>query len=439
MDSRFFKLAVASSAVFLLSLSGNAGPKLTYNDGKSNLEITQTYQVWGVYTRPIDDIPATDSRADLFLKQGRVGFKGQIIPGLTYSTIFACDNLGKDQFTGSLGSAQATTNSTFLLYDLYLTYALDSNFANITAGYFRPQSGHENIAPDAGVNSLDKGLTSLYLRQFLTGRTSGRETGVNVGGFKSAGLLSAGYNVGVFDPNQQAISGTDGGARKWEPLSVGRLALSIGQPDMPSYKLSPEINFFGDRTGITIGGHYAYQGATDETWDTSAIKYDNTKKIYSGAVKYSGGFKINKSYGADFVGNFKGLTIDGEYDFMARDLSGTTFHHDSVKAAPDNYIDKVYHLRGGYDFPILKGQFIEPALMYTKFIGDAKSAVYANGVDEIIDAGVNWYIKKNNLKIALHYIHQAGQAISNYEPAAPTAAKETVRGNMVAVNFQCQI
>ncbi|MDD5674030.1 MAG: hypothetical protein PHC61_07705 [Chitinivibrionales bacterium] len=417
----------------------SAGPLFTFNDGKSNLEITQTYQVWGAYTRSIDDIPVTDSRADLFLKQGRAGFKGQIIPSLTYSTIFAFDNLGKDQFTGSLGSAQATTNSTFLLYDFYLTYALDTSFANLTFGYFRPQSGHENIAPDAGVNSLDKALTSLYLRQFLTGRTSGRETGMNLGGFCQYTFLSAAYNVGVFDPNQQAIAGTDGGARKWAPLTVGRLALSAGQPDMPGYRLSPEINFFGSRAGVTLGAHYAYQNATDETWDTSAVKYNAVSKAYSGAVKYVGGFKSNSSYGVDFVANFKGLNLDGEYDFMARDLNGASFHHDSITVAAVDYRDKAYHLRAGYDFPILKGQFLEPALMYTKFIGDSKSAVYPNGLDQIIDAGVNWYIKKNSLKIALHYLHQTGQAISNYEPAAPTATKETVRGDMAAINFQIQI
>jgi hypothetical protein len=423
----------------LLNLTGIAGPKFIYNDGNSNLEITQSCQIWGAYTRPYDDIPVTDSRADLFLKQGRVGFKGQVLPGLTYSTIFAYDNLGKDQFTGALGSAQATANSTFLLYDFYMTYALDSNFANITAGYFRPQSGHENIAPDAGVNSLDKGLTSLYLRQFLTGRTSGRETGVNVGGFYKTELVSAGYNLGVFDPNQQMIAGTDGGSRKWEPLTVGRIAVSAGQPDMSSYKLSPDVNFFGGRTGITLGGHYAYQGATDEAWDTSAIKYNATTKVYSGALKYTGGFASNKSYGADFVANFKGLNVDGEYDFMARELSGAAVHHDSVKAASVNYRDRVYHIRGGYDFPLSKGQFLEPAIMYTKFTGDAKSTVYPGGVDEILDAGLNWYIKKNDLKIALHYIHQSGQPVSNYEPVAPTASKKTVRGDMAAVNFQFQI
>jgi hypothetical protein len=103
-----FKAAISGSAVLLATLSGNAGPKFTYNEGKSNLELIQTDQVWGAYTRPFDNIPATDSRADLFLKQGRIGFKGQILPGLSYSTIFACDNLGKDQFTGALGSAQTT-------------------------------------------------------------------------------------------------------------------------------------------------------------------------------------------------------------------------------------------------------------------------------------------------------------------------------------------
>ena len=416
-----------------------AGPKFTFNDGKSDLELTQSYQLWGAYTRNVNDVPSTDSRADLFLKQGRVGVKGQAIPRLTYSTIFAFDNLGKDLFTGSLGSAQATTNATFQLYDLNMTYALDSTFANITFGYFRPQSGHENIAPDAGVNSLDKGLTSMYLRSFLTGRTSGRETGVNIGGFYGSKFVGVAYNLGAYDPTQALIAGTDGGSRKWHPLAVGRLAVSIFQADMLSYRLIPEINFFGQRKGITFGGHYSYQGATDETWDTSAVKYDAVKKTYSGAVKYVGGFQKNGSFGGDFVANFMGLNVDGEYDVMSRSVNGISYHGDLVKAPAANFKDRVYHIRAGYDIPLPKDQFLEPALMYTEFTGDAASVLYPNGDDRIIDAGLNWYLNKNNLKIALHYINQSGKPKSYYQSAAPDAkGNVTVRGDMAAINFQVQ-
>ena len=417
-----------------------AGPKFTYNDGKSDCELTQSYQVWSTYTRDEGNVPATDSRADLFLKQGRVGVKGRVLPSLKYSTLFAFDNLGKDSlFTGSLGTAQATTNNTFLLYDFYMTYALDSTFANITFGYFRPQSGHENIAPDAGVNSLDKGLTSMYLRSFLTGRTSGRETGVNVGGFYGSPLYGIAYNCGVFDPTQALISGTSGGSRKWHPLLVGRLAISLLQADMPSYRLSPEINFFGERKGITFGGHYSYQKATDETWDTSVIKYDNAKKTYSGAVKYVGGFRKNGTFGGDFVANFIGLTIDGEYDVMSRSVNGISYHRDSVKASAADFTDRVYHIRAGYDIALPKGQFLEPALMYTEFNGDAASTLYPSGVDHILDVGLNWYLNKNNLKIAAHYIKQGGKPKSNFQSAAPDAkGAVTMRGDMAAINFQAQ-
>lgn len=415
------------------------GPKFTYNNGKSDCEITQSYQLWATYTRNLKDAPLTDSRADLFLKQGRVGFKGKALPSLTYSTLFAFDNLGKDQFTGSLGNAQATANTTFQLYDFNITYALDTTFANITFGYFRPQSGHENIAPDAGVNSLDKGLTSLYLRSFLTGRTSGRETGVNIGGFYGSPLFGIAYNIGAFDPTQALISGTDGGPRKWHPLMVGRLAASILQPDMTSYGLIPEINFFGTRKGITIGGHYSFQDTTDETWDTSAVKYDNAKKTYSG-LKYVGGFQKNESFGGDFVANFMGLNVDGEYDVMKRSVKGFSSHKDSVKAPAANFTDRVYHIRAGYDIPLPKDQFLEPAFMYTEFFSDAASTLYPGGYDRIFDAGLNWYLNKNNLKIALHYIKQGGKPKSNYQAAAPDAkGNVTVRGDMAAINIQVKM
>ena len=435
-----FKKSNMIPMVISLSLAcAWAGPKFTFNDGKSDLELTQSYQLWGAYTRNVNDVPSTDSRADLFLKQGRVGVKGQAIPRLTYSTIFAFDNLGKDLFTGSLGSAQATTNATFQLYDLNMTYALDSTFANITFGYFRPQSGHENIAPDAGVNSLDKGLTSMYLRSFLTGRTSGRETGVNIGGFYGSKFVGVAYNLGAYDPTQALIAGTDGGSRKWHPLAVGRLAVSIFQADMLSYRLIPEINFFGQRKGITFGGHYSYQGATDETWDTSAVKYNAVTKTYSGAVKYVGGFQKNGSFGGDFVANFMGLNVDGEYDVMSRSVNGISYHGGLVKAPAANFKDRVYHVRAGYDIPLPKDQFLEPALMYTEFDGDAASTLYPNGVDHILDAGLNWYVNKNNFKIAVHYIKQGGRPKSNYQSAAPDAnGNVTMRGDMAAINFQVQ-
>jgi hypothetical protein len=434
----FIKNSMIPAVISLSLACAWAGPKFTYNEGKSDCELTQSYQVWGTYTRDNHDVPFTDSRADLFLKQGRLGLKGHVLPSLTFSTLFAFDNLGKDQFTGALGTAQATTNNTFLLYDFYMTYALDTTFANITFGYFRPQSGHENIAPDAGVNSLDKGLTSMYLRSFLTGRTSGRETGVNVGGFYGSALYGVAYNLGAFDPTQSLIAGTDGGSRKWNPLLVGRLAISLFQPDMASYRLTPEINFFGQRKGITFGGHYSYQSVTDETWDTSAVKLDPAKKTYSG-LKYAGGFQKNGSFGGDFVANFMGLSIDGEYDVMSRSVNGISYHHDSVKTPAANFSDRVYHIRAGYDIPLPKGQFLEPAIMYTKFTGDAASTLYPSGIDHILDLGLNWYLNKNNLKIAVHGINQGGQPKSNFQSAAPDAkGNVTLRGDMVAIDFQAQ-
>jgi hypothetical protein len=208
---------------------------------------------------------------------------------------------------------------------------------------------------------------------------------------------------------------------------------------MPSYRLSPEINFFGARTGITFGGHYSYQKATDEIWDTSAIKYDAVKKTYSGAVKYVGGFQKNGSFGGDFVANFMGLTVDGEYDVMARSVNGVSFHRDSVKAPAANFIDRVFHLRTGYSIPLPKGQFLEPAIMYTEFDGAGASTLYPNGIDHILDAGLNWYLNKNNFKIAAHYIKQGGKPKSNYESAPPDAkGNVTMRGDMAAVNFQVQ-
>ncbi len=75
-----------------------AGPKFNFNEGQSSLEITQTYQLWGAITPSTDNSPDTDPRIDLYLKRGRFGFKGQAMPGLSYNTVIAFDNVGKDPY-----------------------------------------------------------------------------------------------------------------------------------------------------------------------------------------------------------------------------------------------------------------------------------------------------------------------------------------------------
>ena len=77
--------------------------------------------------------------------------------------------------------------------------------------------------------------------------------------------------------------------------------------------------------------------------------------------------------------------------------------------------------------------------MYTEFDGSSASTLYPSGIDHILDMGLNWYINKNNFKIAAHYIKQGGSPKSNYQSAAPDAkGNVTVRGDMAAVNFQVQ-
>jgi hypothetical protein len=56
--------------------------------------------------------------------------------------------------------------------------------------------------------------------------------------------------------------------------------------------------------------------------------------------------------------------------------------------------DNVWHVRGGYSFPLDSLKFIEPVVMYARFEGDAASMTYPNGIDHQLDIGVNWYIRK---------------------------------------------
>ena len=42
------------------------------------------------------------------------------------------------------------------------------------------------------------------------------------------------------------------------------------------------------------------------------------------------------------------------------------------------------------------------------------SAFFPNGVHEVLDVGVNWYLDENRLKVNLHYIAQSGSPVSFY-------------------------
>jgi hypothetical protein len=401
-------MAVIGTCAFV-----QAGPKLSFNNGQSSLELTQTYQFWFIDTYNADK---TDARLDAYIRRARFGLKGQVLPQIDYQVQFAFDNLSKDPYTGTIGTGQKVENTEFKVWDAYATYHLQPQFANITFGLQIPQLSREMINSFSKLPSLDNGLTYSYELAAVSTRPSGREAGINIGGLyaDSTKPYSASYNVGIYDAAQDKNSTLTGSAH-WSPLVTGRAVITLGDPEALTYKLTPDINFFGQRKGISIAGFGSYQGHVDEL--------DSLTK------KYMGGFKNNSIYGADMLFNWSWLEIDGEYTFMHRCFTDSFNLADTVIKSAE-YTDKAWHIRSSVCIPI-GSYYLEPTIMYSEFTGDKYSALYPSGWDHLIDMGVNWYVTKTNAKISLHYVQQNGAGKSLY-----TSAKGKKRKDYIAAAVQ---
>lgn len=420
-------LRILSIATIALAASTLwAGPKFNFNEGKSSLEITQTYQLWGAITPSTDNSPDTDPRIDLYLKRGRFGFKGQAMPGLSYNTVIAFDNVGKDPYGGtSTGSGQDLTAGRFVVMDAYMAYELDSNLAVMTMGYFRPQTSREFTSSFAGVSSLDFSLVYSYYREHLTPRPSGRETGMNLGGqWAMPGLFGVQYEVGGFDMIQEKAKTNANlrGHRTWSPLWTGRLALTVGDMENSKYASKKATQYFGKRTGLSIGGYGSYQGMTDKLYDTTAATSSAPMKL-----SYAGGFKKNITYGGDLIANWKGLSLSGELSMLQRDTGA------------GSYTDKVWYGRAAYAVTFDSIGSFEPVFLYSQFEGDKMSAQNPNGEETQMDFGVNYYPTVKGIRVGLHYIYADGEAKSQYSKGLNKAGVEDTKNSSVVgellINF----
>ena len=438
MHNKLRVITLAAAAIGALGATvSQAGPKLTFDDGKSSIEITQAWQFWAVGTYNPQNIPEPDQRLDLLIRRARFGFKGLIRPRLDYQVQFAFDNLGKDPYSGTIGTPQKLENTEFRIWEIFGMYHLDSTWANIAFGLFVPRVSRELMGPWSGVPSLDYMLSYYYVRNHLDTRPTAREVGVNIGGLyaDSSRWWGVAYNVGVFDAVQEKSSDL-AGSGQWWPMVTARVAVSLGQPESRAYKLSPDVNHFGKRMGVSFGGYATYQDQVDERYDRKDTLYiKNGTSLVSMSKGYKGGFKNNQTFGADMLLNLKGFELDAEYSWLRREFSAGFADSLPGVVLSRSYADHVWHVRGGYSIPI-KSQFLEPTVSYALFNASDYSLEYQAGEDYILDAGLNWYINKNSLKISLHWLRQGGEAKSLYESKPATATAKKVRDDAIAAALQ---
>lgn len=428
----------AAMALALWNVPSMAGPKLTFNDGKSTAELYQTYQLWAVGSVAPADSPQPARRVDLMLRRARLGLRGAAWSRIDYSVQLAFDNISKDPYSGTFGKQQKLENNEFRLWELILTLHIDSTWANLSGGLMRPRVSREFNNAFSGLTSLEFANTFYYLRDALVTRPTGRELGLNLGGQKADSLAKwgFGYDLGVFDAVQDRHSDLEG-SLEWSPLVTGRLFVSLGRRESALHQLTYDLNHFGARNGVTLGVFGAWQGRTDELYDPK-----DTITVSRGAITkgYKGGFAQNDVWGADVLVNFHGLTLDGEYSWLYREFTSEFAARYPAVVTARSYTDHVWHVRGAYAFELGKSgrHFIEPVVMYTSFFGGSHSILWPGGRDDVLDVGLNWYVNKNKLKVSAHYLRQDGQAKSMFSAGTKNGVYRE-RDDYLVLAFQLAI
>jgi hypothetical protein len=340
-----------------------------------DIEIIQQLQLWDVNTFQNAGNTPNQNRNDIYIRRGRIGVKGNLRKDLSFYVVFAYDGIGRDKNTAGNGNPNDPDNRDFYLWDAMWTYS-PKPMLNLTAGYFRPQVGRENISSAFNVISLEKSLPNFQPRAHIIGRNTGRETGLNLGGLHKGMGWSFNYNIGFFDMTNINIVG---GGSRWFPMLTSRVAFTIGDPEMDKYKLSYVQSYYGQRKGITIAANATYQGETEI-------------------------FKQNNFYGVDLLANYGHWDFVAEYDWLYRN-SFTGLPETTQKTT-----DKVYSFKAGYNFIQKNGRIIQTTMMYSgQMANDFGGKAFYNSLtgasgQEVYDAGINYLINKDKLKLNLHYV-----------------------------------
>lgn len=312
------------------------------------------------------------NRSDASFRRLRFGAKGSPYSWLSYQIEFNLDRLGEDPYASTKGSYNG-----FSIWKAFISAKLSKDdLLHLQAGYYWAAISLDYMASPWSVSSFDKTRSDWYLRNFMTGRGNGIESGFGFGGLKNFDGFGINYQVGAFSP--AAFNGPEHA----NPLLTGRVMFSFGDPEQKTYKIRHSGNHWNARNGVTIG----LGGAT------------------IGKVDNGDGTAFNKSnaYGADISATTGGLKVEGEYYKMKREASGY-----------DDFDGTEWFVRCGYNIPV-KGTFVEPTFTYDSYKGKGEKTLYKYiGDDKSFDVGVNWYLNKDKLKLSLHYVNQKGSTSSN--------------------------
>lgn len=332
-------------------------------------------ETWATYSMN-ESLNNAEDRADVMLRRFRFGAQGSPYSWLSYSFQLHLDRLGENSYASTKGKYAGYID----IWNAYITAKLlpKSELLNLHAGYFWSAVSREYNTSPWAVGSFDKTRANYYLRNFVTGTGNGIESGLALGGLKNFEKFGISYRVGAYCPAAYQSATTS------SLLYSGRVMFSIGDPEQTKYSYMVNGNAWRKRNGITLGF-----GASSQA---------------DGKINDTLNFKKSTTYGADLLVDYKGIRVEGEYFLMKRSADGY---------AIKDFDGTEFHVRAGYNF-IVGNYYLEPVFSYEKFEGEGANVLYSGfiGNDDSYDIGVNWYINKDKLRLALHYVIQEGEGIS---------------------------
>jgi len=359
---------------------------------KPTNELLLYAQIWGMYqTMDIDRGADADSRMDFFIRRGRFGYKGEINSFIGFKVWFAFDNLGKETLNNPVANLICTNteDAVFRPWDAFFKIKIIPEHV-ITVGYFRPQTSRESIRSAFETLSYEKTLTNFVYRSYSVGKSPGRTNGVDFSGKFINDSFGFSYNAGIFNAFEDKPKSSN--------LFAGRLAFWIGNEEKGEYK----DNHFFKRNGITIAGYGNYQGKVDQTALSAVTLVDTT-------VNTNGKTVQSVSYGTDVLANYESFSFKSEY--MVSKYAGFK----GGDGVTGDYIIRTVDALAGYMFPQVGIGDLEFAFGYENVspdeklvlkdvsVIDSKYAVKYGNVTAL-DFGINYYLNKNKLKFALHYV-----------------------------------
>ena len=306
----------------------------------------------------------------------RLVFEGfAFSPDINYFVQFRNDTADA---TTQLGGSRSTTQ----LYDAYLTFK-QIPWANLRIGQYRTHFGRQEFYSSALLQFVDRGFVA---EAFVPNVIDRRDQGVTL--FSDQSQYPINYAFGVFNGVGINLNklGLNPPANANELMYVGRVTADIlGKPGYPegdlAYSLTPQV---------AVGASYGYDGGLQ----TNTTGAGSNNQVSTAMASLGNGRLLNQGIadigtaGADFIGKYNGLSIQGEGFFRNVDT------HDHSKRIGNA---TGYYVQTGY---FLIPSKVEVVGRYSAMDPDTRLGhdLITSGV-----GGLNWYFSGHEHKLQFDY------------------------------------